>query len=40
MKITLDTNILQELWKMQANAAIVERLLALSDTGVLDLAGC
>ncbi|MCY3734351.1 MAG: hypothetical protein OXG42_08725 [Chloroflexi bacterium] len=38
MKITLDTNILQELWKRQANAAIVERLLALSDAGLLDLA--
>ncbi len=38
MKITLDTNILQELWKRQANAAIVERLPALSDAGILDLA--
>lgn len=38
MKVTLDTNIIQELWRGQANAALVELLLALSDTGVLDLA--
>jgi len=38
MKVTLDTNILQERWLGQANAAIVQRLLALSDAGVLDLA--
>lgn len=37
-KVTLDTNILQERWRGQANAAIVEHLLALSDAGVLDLA--
>ena len=38
MKVTLDTNILQELWRGQTNAAVVERLLALSDAGTLDLA--
>lgn len=38
IRVTLDTNIPQELWKEQANATIVKGLLALSDAGVLDLA--
>lgn len=37
-QVTLDTNVLQELWRERANAAIAERLIALSDAGVLDLA--
>lgn len=36
--VTLDTNILQELWRNQHKSDIVASLLALSDAGRLDLA--
>ena len=35
---TLDTNLLQEFWRDQAKAAVVERLLGLARSGQLDLA--
>ena len=38
LKVTLDTNILQEYWKKQANVRVVEKVLKLAENGELDLA--
>ncbi len=38
IRVTLDTNILQELWRNQDKVEMVTKLLALADTGYLDLA--
>jgi hypothetical protein len=37
-KVTLDTNLLQELWKDRPKRAVVERLLALAEEKGFDLA--
>ena len=37
-KVTLGTNVLQELWQDRARRAVVERLLALAEEKGLDLA--
>jgi hypothetical protein len=37
-EVTLDTNVLQELWRDQPKRAVVERLLALGEARALDLA--
>lgn len=38
MKVTLDTNVLQELWKDRPKRAVVERLLALAVAKGIDVA--
>lgn len=38
LKVTLDTNILQEYWKKQDKVRVVEKLLNLSENGEFDLA--
>ncbi len=38
IRVTLDTNIPQELWREQENAMLARKLLILSDAGVLELA--
>ncbi|HEX6581618.1 MAG TPA: hypothetical protein VF195_12205 [Actinomycetota bacterium] len=38
MKVTLDTNVLQELWNDRPKRAVVERLLALAEEKGIDLA--
>jgi hypothetical protein len=38
MKVTLDTNVLQELWNDRPKRAVVERLLALAEAKGIDLA--
>jgi hypothetical protein len=38
MKVTLDTNVLQEFWNDRTRRAVVERLLALAEAEGIDLA--
>jgi hypothetical protein len=38
LKVTLDTNLLFDLWRQRAGLAYVQRLIALADSGDIDLA--